>query len=258
MAKRRHRRRGRIGLDPQRRGYFLDGELRPGFADNPELSPRERLAVARWAEGFTPGALSPEQRQLLAEAPPPSVSLRHIEASQNNRDLQSRYMMVLYDSLTEEERLIVHDPSYSPNLPDVDYPLSVGEIATITEATERKIRNWANEDLLPYFRQGNDRRFYSAALIRAFVLQRTPTHIKAVAAATAQGKAAPAFQLLAATVGRAALRLPPKSAEQLTRLADELSSASRLMVDGWPSPDAASVPAQKEGGPRFRDPPLGR
>lgn len=239
MAKKRQRRRGRIGLDPQRRGYFLDGELRPGFADNPELSPRERLAIARWAEGFTPDALSPEQRQLLAEAPPPSVSLRHVEASQNNQDLQSRYMMELYDSLTDEERLIVHDPSCSPQWPDVDYPLSVGEMATITGATERKIRNWADEDLLPYFRKGNERRFYSAALIRAFVLQRTPTHIKAVVAATAQGEAAQAFQLLAATVGRAALRMPPQPAEQLTRLADELSSASQLMGNGWPAPDAS-------------------
>lgn len=239
MAKKRPRRRGRIGLDPQRRGYYLDGELRPGFVDNPELSPRERLAIARWAAGFTPEALSPEQQQLLAEAPPPSVSLRHIEASQNLQDLQSRYMMAMYDSLTDEERLIVRDPSYSPKWPDIDYPLSVGEMAAITGATERKIRNWADEDLLPCFRDGNDRRFYSAALIRAFVLQRTPTHIKAVVAATAQGEAAPAFRLLAATVGRVAHRMPPKPAEQLTQLAEELSSASYLMSDGWPSPDAS-------------------
>lgn len=239
MAIKRHRRRGRIGLDPQRRGYYLDGELRPGFADNPELSPRERLAIARWAEGFTPDSLSPEQRQLLAAAPPPSVSLRQVESSQNNRDLRSRYMMALEDSLTDEERLIVHDPSYSPKRPGVDYPLSVGEMAAITGATERKIRNWADEELLPCFREGNDRRFYSAALIRAFVLQRTPTHTKAVVAAAAQGEAAQAFQLLAATVGRAALSMPSRPAEQLTRLADELSSASRLMADGWPSPDAS-------------------
>jgi hypothetical protein len=140
-------------------------------------------------------------------------------------------MMALYDSLTDEERLVAHEPWHS--LPDVDYPLSVGETAAITGATERKIRNWADEDLLPYFREGNDRRFYSAALIRAFVLQRTPTHTKAVVAATAQGEAAQAFQLLAATVGRAALDMPSQPAEQLTRLADELSFASRLMVDGW-------------------------
>jgi hypothetical protein len=138
-------------------------------------------------------------------------------------------MMALEDSLTDEERLIVHDPSLSPKRPGVDYPLTVGDMAAITGATERKIRNWADEDLLPTFREGNDRRFYSAALIRAFVLQRTPTHTNAVVAATAQGEAAPAFQLLAATVGRAALRMPRHP-----------------------------TGAQKEGGPRFRDPPLGR
>jgi excisionase family DNA binding protein len=231
----------------------------PGFPDNPELSARERLAIARWAEGFTPDSLSPEQRQLLAEAPPPSVSRRQRESSQNNRDLRSRSTVALYDSLTDEERLITREPWHS--LPDVDYPLSVGEMAAITGATERKIRNWADGGLLPFFREGNDRRFYSAALIRAFVLQRTPTHTKAVVAATAQGEAAQAFQLLAATVGRAALDMPSQPAEQLTRLADELSSASQLMADGWPSPDASKTQrqtAQKKGGPRFRDPPLGR
>jgi excisionase family DNA binding protein len=146
-------------------------------------------------------------------------------------------MMTLEDSLTDEERLIVDEPWHS--LPDVDYPLSVGEMAAITGATERKIRSWADEGLLPSFREGNDRRFYSATLIRAFVLQRTPTHTKAVVTAAAHGEAAQAFQLLAATVGRAALDMPPQPAEQLTRLADELSSASRLMSDGWPAADAS-------------------
>lgn len=196
--------KGRIHLDPQLRGYWLDGELQRGFADNPTLSERERLLIARWAEGSTPESLSPEQRRLLAEAPPPSVSLRQREAAQNNRDLRSRYMMALYDSLTDEERLIVHDPSYSPRRPGVDYPLTVRDMAAITGATESEIRNWADEDLLPSFRKGNDPRFYSAALIRTFILQRMPARAKSVAAATAQGEAAPDFQLLAAIAGRAA------------------------------------------------------
>lgn len=232
MAKRRPRLRSRIQFDPQRRGYWLDGELTSGFPDNPELSDRERRAIARWAQGFTPDSFTDQQRKLLAEAPPLPVSGRQRESSQNNRDLRSRSTIALYDSLTDEERLITREPWHA--LPDVDYPLSVGEMAAITGATERKIRNWADQGLLPSFREGKDRCFYSAALIRAFVLQRTPTHTKAVVAATAQGEAAQAFQLLAATVGRAALDMPPQPAEQLTRLADELSSASQLMSDGWP------------------------
>lgn len=223
--------KGRIHLDHHRRGYWLDGELQPGFADNPDLADWERLAIARWAEGFTSDTLSPEQERFLAEAPPPSVSPTQAEFAQNQVDLRASYMAALYDSLTDEEREVIHDPSSAPRRPGVRYPLTVGDLAAITGATERKIRNWTDEGLLPAFREGNDRRFYSAALIRAFVLQRTPTHTKAVVAAAARGEAGQAFQLLAATVGRAALQMPPPASEQLTALADELSSASRLMSD---------------------------
>lgn len=181
----------RIRRDNHDRGYWLDGELRVGFPDNPKLSPRERLTIARWAEAFTPESLSPEQERLLAEAPPPP-SFLPIQAgfAQNQLDLRAPGMRELYDLLGDEEKEAVRDPSCSPRGQTARYPLTADDIAAITGATESKIRNWVDEGLIPSFREGNDHRFYSAALIRAFVLQRTPTHSKAVVSAAARGKAA--------------------------------------------------------------------
>lgn len=104
----------RIRRDDLDRGYWLEGELQLGFPDNPELSPRERLTIARWAEAFSPGPLSPEQERLLSEAPRPPTFLP-IQAgfAQNQLDLQAPSMSELYDSLSDEEKEIVRDPSCS-------------------------------------------------------------------------------------------------------------------------------------------------
>lgn len=225
---------GRIELEDRKyEGYFLDGRFQPGFADNPELSERERLTIAQWAKKLTPDALSPKQEQLLAENPP-SVSRVQTESNANYAELEDPEIAALWDTLTDEERHLARRPGDSPHRPDARYPLTVGEIAAITGATERKIRSWADEGLLPAFRERNDRRFYSAAVILAFVLQRTPTHTKAVVAAAARGEAGQAFQLLAATLGRAAPHMPEESSKQFERLAKDLTAASRLMTDGGP------------------------
>jgi MerR-like DNA binding protein len=221
---------GRVRLDDRDyRGYWLDDELRLGFADDPELSTRERLVIAHWARDLTPEALSPEQERLLAENPP-SVSRAQKEIRANHADLEAPYISALWESLSEEEQRIVYYPRSSPARPNARYPLTVGDLAAITGASERKIRNWTDEGLLPSFREKNDRRFYSAAVIRAFVLQRTPTHTKAVVAAVARGEASQAFQLIAAALGRAATEMPAPAAEQFSNLAKELSAASRLMT----------------------------
>lgn len=211
------------------RGYWLDGKLQLGFPDNPGLLPRERLRIARWAEAIAPDSLSAEQKRILAENPPDVQRLG--EFSKNQEHLRAPSMAALYDSLTEEERRIVGKPGTSAARPGVRYPLTVGEIAAVTGATERKIRNWADDGLLPSYRERNDRRFYSAAVILAFVLQRTPTHVKAVVASAARGEAGQAFQLLAATLDRAAGEMPDDEAERLANLAKELAAASKLMAD---------------------------
>jgi len=222
---------GRVQLDHGlERGYWLDDKLQVGFPDNPELSTRERLLIARWGQAIAPDELSSEQRQLLA-ANPPKASLYLTETTANNWALQAPSMDALYDSLTDEEQKVVSHPSRSRQRPGARYPLTVGEIAAITGASERKIRNWADEGLLPAFRERNDRRFYSAAVILAFVLQRTPTQTKTVVAAAARGEAGQAFQLLAATLGRTAGQMPEQDAEQLAGLACELAAAANMMKE---------------------------
>lgn len=170
--------RRRIRFDRRNyKGYWLDGKFYPGFPDNPELSDRERLSIARWAEDWNPEDLSSEQKQLLAENPP-SVSQAQQEWSANHTDLEAPDIRALWDSLSEEEQEIVRKPSASPNLHETRYPLTAGELAGITGTSEREIHNWTDEGLLPAFREKDDRRFYSAALIRAFVLRRAPAQVK--------------------------------------------------------------------------------
>lgn len=154
------------------KGYWLDGKFYPGYPDNPELSNRERLLIARWAEDWNPENLSPEQKQLIADNPP-SVSLFQKEWNANRTEMETSYMRALWDSLSEEEQAIVRRPSVPPATSKTRYPLTVAELAAVTGASECEIHDWADEGLLPAFRERDDRRFYSAALIRAFALRRS-------------------------------------------------------------------------------------
>jgi hypothetical protein len=204
--------------------------LHEGFVDQPDLSDRERTLIAHWAARFSPDTLSKEQRALLDSAPPPSISPQQREFAENQRELHSPYLANLFESLTEEQQAAIQDPASSGVAPN-GYPLTVGQLAILTDASERQIRNWADGGLLPSHREGKDRRFYSAAAIRAFALVRAPVHSKAIAAAAARGEVGQHFQLLAATLARAASKMPVDLRGRLTALAEDLSSSSRLMVD---------------------------
>lgn len=230
--KSRKREKRRVKLDHRRRGYVLDGEPRAGFADPEGLSDADRLLVARWARRFTPDQLSEAQRALLAGPEAERVvSVAQRELRDNQLELRSPYLAALYQSLTEDEQRCVEDPGSSPKGKGAEYPLTVGDIARIAGASERQVRKWADDGLLPCYREGSQRRFYSAALIRAFAIGRASAQEKAVLAAAAQGQAGYLFQLIAATIGRAATRLPRGEAEQLASLAVELSCTSRIMAD---------------------------
>lgn len=222
----------RVRLDHRRRGYLLDGRLQEGFADPESLSEADRLLVARWARRFTPDTLSEAQRTLL-EAPEAErvVSVAQRELRDNEVELRSPYLAALYRSLTEEERRLVEEPGSSARARGAEYPLTVGDIARLTGASERQVRKWADDSLLPCYRRQGQRRFYSAALIRAFAIGRASAQEKAVLAAAAHGRAGYFFQLMAATIGRAANRMPREEAEQLTALAVELARTSQIMAD---------------------------
>ena len=219
-----------VRLDPRRRGYRLDGALQRGFSDNPELSDRQRLLIARWAERFSPRSLTEPQRELLAAAPPPAASLAQREFAENQRELRLPYLAVLFESLGEDQQRAIQDP-VAAGAASQGYPLTVGELATLSGASERQVRTWADEGLLPSHRRGRDRRFYSAAAIRAFALVRAPGYSKALAAAAARGEVGHHFQLLAATLAHAAAKMPIDLRERLAALVEDLASCSRLMAD---------------------------
>jgi predicted transcriptional regulator len=228
--RRKDKKKRRIRLDPDRRGYFLDGELVRGFEDPSDLSTEERTFVARWAERF--GAdLSDEQQKLLRQAPSPQVSNRQRALRQNQEELQSAYVKTLFDGLNSREQRLIRDPSRHQSLRNKTYPLTIGDLHTLTGASERQLRSWADEGLLPSFRDGRDRQFFSGALIRAFALTKVPHYEKAVVAAASRGDLGRLFQLVAATLGTTAVELPSQLSRQVSSLAEELSRSSELMRD---------------------------
>src|SRR5262249_14209162 len=66
-----------------------------------------------------------------------------------------------------------------PDLPDATrYPLTLGQLSALGGASERQLRHWTDEDLLPAHRAGTHRRYYSAAVARALLLaQMTPQQL---------------------------------------------------------------------------------
>lgn len=230
-AKDRETPRRRVRLDHRRRGFLLDGKLQKGFADCEDLVDADRLLVARWAQRFTPERVSEAQHALLEGAGERSASPAQRELLENQRELRLSYIEALYEALTEEQRRIVEEPGSSPRVKGADYPLSVGDLARLSEVSERQVRKWADDGLLPSYRDGNHRRFYSAALIRAFVIAQASTQEKAVLSAAAHGRAGHLFQLIAATMGRAAACFPQEQSTRLAALSQELTWSSRLMCD---------------------------
>ncbi len=52
-----------------------------------------------------------------------------------------------------------------------EYPLNTGEVARITGTTAKQIRTWEASSLVPVYRIAGRRRFFSAALVYAFLLK---------------------------------------------------------------------------------------
>lgn len=52
-----------------------------------------------------------------------------------------------------------------------EYPLNTGEVARITGTTAKQIRRWEASSLVPAYRIAGRRRFFSAALVYAFLLK---------------------------------------------------------------------------------------
>jgi len=160
-------------------GYTYAGAWVDGFADRPELPLPVRVRLARLGERYAPKRLSTTQRDLLASpmaerdaTRQPSAELDGFHA--NAQDMERAFEDGVYAELRSEQQAWVADPSSHPALAEgVRYPLTLGQLHLLTGASERQLRHWSDEDLIPSHRAGAHRRYYSAAVARALLLAET-------------------------------------------------------------------------------------
>lgn len=154
----------RRSTNPQ--GYWLGGELRTGFDDDPSLPEGYRRRIATWARAA--GTLSDAQRALLEQRPERAPSEAQLEAEA----LAGPQASPMWQCLTAEERGLVGDPATHPKLAGVSYPLGIGQLATLTGSTQDQIRHWHELGLLRARRsKGGHRQFFANAALRAFFLR---------------------------------------------------------------------------------------
>jgi hypothetical protein len=174
-------------------GYTYAGEWLDGFADRPELPLPVRVRLARLGERYAPKKLSAAQRDLLASpmaerdaTRQPSAELDGFEA--NAQEMERAFEDGVYAELTSEQQAWVADPSSHPAVAEgVRYPLTLGQLHALTGASERQLRHWSDEDLIPSHRAGAHRRYYSAAVARALLLAETAPQQVATLIALRQG-----------------------------------------------------------------------
>jgi hypothetical protein len=156
---------------------LLRGERIDGFADRPELDAASRRLIAGWARAFTPELLDAKQRRLLgapAASPKPlAEELRRAAIDNAERDMPLAIDHGLFALLTDDQLRAMREPwTVLKATTRREYPLSVGEIAKLTDTTARQIRYWHDSQLLPAFWIDGRRYFFSAAVVHSFALAR--------------------------------------------------------------------------------------
>jgi len=171
------------------RGYTYAGESVAGFADRSELLIEARVRIARLAERYTPKKLSSAQRELLASPQAERDASRRSSAAQagfqaDEDEAARAWEEGVYAELSADQRAWVAEPGLHPDLPDATrYPLTLGQLHVLSGASERQLRHWTDEDLLPAHRAGTHRRYYSAAAAKALLLaQMTQQQVAALIA----------------------------------------------------------------------------
>jgi hypothetical protein len=158
------------------KGYTYAGESIDGFADRAELPPPARVRLARLGEHYAPKKLSPAQRALLATPAAEHDATRRPSAEQEGfqadaTEAERAWEEGVYAELTNEQQARVSDPGSHPSLPEETlYPLTLGQLHLLTGASERQLRHWTDEELIPSHRAGSHRRYYSTAVARALLL----------------------------------------------------------------------------------------
>jgi hypothetical protein len=187
-------------------GYTYAGEWIDGFADRPELPLPVRVRLARLGERYAPKKLSAAQRDATRQ---PSAELDGFQA--NAQEMERAFEDGVYGELTSEQQAWVADPSSHPALAEgVRYPLTLGQLHLLTGASERQLRHWSDEDLVPSHRAGAHRRYYSAAVARALLLAETaPQQVATLIALRQGGESARRLWALIGGVGRSVADVGP-------------------------------------------------
>jgi DNA-binding transcriptional MerR regulator len=216
------------------RGYTYAGESADGFADRPELPIEARVRLARLAERYTPKRLSGAQRELLASPEAEHDASRRPSAAQDgfqaDEEEEARaWEEGVYAELPREQQEWVAQPSLHPKLPEaIRYPLTLGQLHVLSGASERQLRHWTDEDLIPAHRSGTHRRYYSAAVARALLLaQMTPQQVAALIALRRGGHSG---QRLAVLIG-SVMASVADSADVSEQERSDILQGARSLVD---------------------------
>lgn len=223
-------------LRADRRGYVLGEERVDGFVDRPDLDGRARLKIARWAARFAEATMDEQQRTMVAERRRPDEESLDILAgfAANAEEVGRLVAEGLYPYLTDTQQALVRDPAQHPKLPQVGYPLDVGEMSVLTGATARQLRHWNDIGIIPAERSGNRRLFYSAGLLRAMALVEADQYEKTAVGVVARGgqEGARLLRLVsAALLTTVAPRLADEAAEELANAAMTLMRNSKAVAE---------------------------
>jgi hypothetical protein len=135
-----------------------------------------RVRLARLSERYAPKKLSPAQRELLATPAAERDATRQPSPEQEGfqadaMEAERAWEEGVYAELSDEQQEWVSDPGSHPSLPEATrYPLTLGQLHLLTGASERQVRHWTDEELIPSHRAGSHRRYYSIAVARALLL----------------------------------------------------------------------------------------
>jgi excisionase family DNA binding protein len=215
-------------------GYTYAGDSVDGFADRVDVPIEARVRLARLAERHTPRRLSEAQRELLASPQAERDATRRPSPAQagfqaDEEDVARAMEEGVYAELSSKQREWVAQPGSHPQLPDaIRYPLTLGQVHILTGASERQLRHWADEGLIPAHRAGTHRRFYSAAVARALLLAQMPP--QQVAFLTALRHGGEPSRRLAVLVG-SVIASAAESAEITQRARDEILQGARSLMD---------------------------
>jgi hypothetical protein len=89
------------------------------------------------------------------------------------RVLRDPRVRALWPRLESSQQQIVLDPSRAVGH---RYPLTSGEVAEVTQMSERQVRYWADRGLIPHRRKGRRRLFEAVGLVAAFSITNASQH----------------------------------------------------------------------------------